>query len=194
MNIHTYINTLCAVDELKTINNLLNSSLVAVSFWGKRMITVANFKGTMTIDELTNKIFQLGKNRCNLDDLTTEERIAGIEITKKLKTFYRVTDTKILEANWFTRILNFIREFSLFTYTIRFEIESDSIEGYFRGYSENKFKSEFGGIVIGGLYEYENSDGSFGSPLRIKATEAAIRALPSTDFAQTSDFAQTPEI
>ena len=175
MKIHNYINSLNIANELPAINNLLTSAQGSVSFWGKRVITFAGYEGCYSLDELARKVLRAGGQRSASDDLTTQERVAGIEIMNKLRNFYRVTDTKISKANLFTRLLNSIREFSLFPYTPRFHTEDGLMENYFRGYSKTRFIQEFGGVKKN-EFDYENSDGAFGPPLRIMAHESAIRA------------------
>ncbi|WP_068466674.1 hypothetical protein [Candidatus Protochlamydia phocaeensis] len=176
MRIGDYINSCNFASELPAINNLLTSAQGSVSFWGKRVITVAGYEGSFSLDELARKVLQAGGQRSDSDDLTTQERVAGIEIRNKLENLYKVTDTKISQRNWFTRLCNWVREFTFFPYTPRFYTEDGLMENYFRGYSENKFVQEFGGVKRGMFNEYENSDGSFGPPLRIMAREEAIRA------------------
>jgi hypothetical protein len=176
MKISNYINSCNFSNELPTLNNLLSNAQGSVSFWGKRVITVAGYEGSVALDELARKVLRAGGQRCDADDLTTGERVAGIETMGKLRSFYQVTDTKISNANWFTKLLNKVREFTFFPYTPRFHTEDGLMENYFRGYSENKFVQEFGGVKKGQFRDYENSDGSFGPPLRIMAREENIRA------------------
>jgi len=177
MNIGVYINSLHIANELPAVLQLLLISKGSVSFWGKRIITVDGYKGSFPLHALARKVLHAGYERCESDDLTIQERIAGIQVMHRLRNFYQVTDHQIRQANWLTRLLNVIREFSFFPYTPRFHTEDGLMESYFRGYSEDKFVQDFGGTKRGGLNdEYENSDGSFAPPLRILARETAIYA------------------
>lgn len=185
MKIDKYIDTLNFADKLSELNNLLINAQGDVSFWGARVITVSGYEGSLSLDKIARKVLQAGGKRSDSDDLTTEERIAGIEITEKLRNYYKITDNKITKANWFTRLINLIREFTLFSYTPRFHTEPmGSTERYFRGYSEEKFVQEFGDSE-NSLGEYSNSDGLFRHPCfdgllfghqrRIMAREECIR-------------------
>ena len=180
MKVNDYINTLNFSNELIGVNQILSNAQSNITFWGKRIVTVAGYEGSISLDELARKVLRAGGQRSDSDDLTTQERVAGIEIMNKLRNFYQVSDTKIAQKNCFTRLLQKIREFTFFPYTPRFHTEDGLMENYFRGYSESKFAQEFGGVKKGEFGDYENSDGSFGPPLRIMARETAIRAKLAT--------------
>ena len=117
---------------------------------------------------------RVSDQRCELDDLTLRERVAGIEIVRKLENFYRVTDTEIQKSNFLTRFLNWIREFSFVPYTTRFYLE-DGADDKFRAYSQDRFLKQFGGN-FDEMYGHPSSDGWFGPSLRILAKEDEIRA------------------
>lgn len=180
MKLDNYFNNLNFSNELVGLNQILSNAQSNVTFWGKRVVTVAGYEGSISLDELARKVLGAGEQRSDSDDLTTQERVAGIEIMNKLRNFYKVSDTKIAQRNCFTRLLNAIREFTLFPYTPRFHTEDGLMENYFRGYSESKFTQEFGGVKKGKFGDYEDSDGSFGPPMRIMARETAIRAKLAT--------------
>lgn len=183
MKIGAYINSLHIANELPAIHQLLIISQGSVSFWGKRLIKVDGYEGSFPLHALARKILYASYKRCESDDLTLQERVAGIQVMHRLRNFYQVTDHQIRQANWLTRLLNLIREFSFFPYTSRFHTEDGSMENYFRGYSEGKFVQEFGETKRGELNEYENSDGSFAPPSRILARETAILAKWTTSYA-----------
>ena len=108
-----------------------------------------------------------------------------------LRKIYKETDEAIKNANCLTQLANIIREvfISLFyTYAPRFHIAPPGqMDFLFRGYTEENFKKNFGekkkkgfdndhNVVIE-TDEYLHSDGRSDLPLRIIATENAIRAL-----------------
>lgn len=176
MNICDYLETIDFSTQLSTINDLLESAQPDVTFWGERVVTVATYEGSFSLKTLASKISQAALKRCFSDDLTTEERVAGIDLTNKLKAFYQVTDTKIAQTNRFQRFLNWAREFTLSPYTPRFHIEEGSVEGNFRSYSEFRFSQKFGEVKSDDpSKQYENSDGSSWL-LLLTAEESSIRA------------------
>ncbi|QZA58567.1 hypothetical protein [Candidatus Rhabdochlamydia porcellionis] len=175
MEIDNYIDSLNFSNELANINQMLSSAQSHVTFWGERVVTVVGYEGSTSLDKLLKKVLCSSGQRSYFDDLSTQERIAGIEITNKLKSFYEITDVKISQKNRFTRFSNTVTEFMICSFPCPFHLDAlHAVEGYFLGYSKDSFIQEFGEIKT--FDRYENSDGSFGSPLRIKACETAIRA------------------
>lgn len=174
-SLDTHLSSLNFSNQLATVKNLLDTAQVKTTFWGSRVVEVNGFSGSVYLDDVARKILTAGYQRSDADDLLPAERIAGVEIVRKLKDFYRVSDTQIQNSNFFTKFLNFIREFSFIPYTTRFYIE-ETAEGNFRAYSEVKFLQQFGG-AFNEIHDHPASDGCFGPPLRIMAREAQIRAL-----------------
>lgn len=161
--------------EILATKNFIDSAQVKTTFWGSRVVEVKGYTGSVYLDDLARKILEAGGRRCEADDLLPAERIAGIGIVRKLKDFYRTSDIRIKNSNFFTRLLNWIREFSFFPYTTRFYIE-ETAEIPFRAYSEGKFLQQFGG-TFDAMHNHPASNGSFGPPFRILAKEDRIRAL-----------------
>ena len=176
MRINEYVNSPAITNQLPALNALLKSAEGTISYLGKRVVKVIGYEGSILLDDLASKVLKAGHQRSDADDLTTPERIAGIEIGYKMRDLYKITDSKVSQMNCFIRFLNWVSEFTFDPYTPRFFTEDSRMDHYFRGYSENKFVQEFGGVKGGTFNEYENSDGSFGPPLRIVAREEAIRA------------------
>jgi len=100
--------------------------------------------------------------------LTPAERIAGVEIVKKLQRFYCETDAQIKNSNLFTKFLNWIREFSFMPYTDRFFLR-ETAEENFCAYSASRFLQEFGRAP-------DRTNGHVGR--WVVAGEDQIRALP----------------
>ncbi len=176
MNICDYLEKIDFSTQLSTINDLLESAQSDITFWGERVVTVATYEGSFSLKTLASKISQASFKRCYLDDLTTQERIVGIDLTNKLRVFYQVTDAKIAQTNSFQRFLNWAREFTFSPYTPRFHIEEGSVGDNFRSYSESRFLREFGEVKSDDpSKQYENSDGISWPPFRIKVKEGAIR-------------------
>lgn len=176
MNLSEYINCLNTSNKLVDLNLLLEKAECRITFWGGRVVTVKGYVGSIELDRLVCSVLDKSRERSESDDLSTKERLVGIGISTKLNNFYHITDTLIRKANWFTRLLNYLREFTFIPYTSRFYAEEGVIEDHFRGYSEQRFIREFGGRKTGYFGEYEHSDGGFGPPFRVKVLESAIRA------------------
>lgn len=173
-SLETHLNSLSFSSQLIVVKNLVDAAQVKTTFWGSRVVEVNGFTGSAYLEDIARKILRAGSQRSGADDLLPAERIAGVEIVRKLEGFYRISDTQIQNSNFFTKFLNWIREFSLIPYTTRFYIE-ETAEGNFRAYSEAKFLQQFGG-AFDEMRDHPASDGSFGPPLRILAREDRIRA------------------
>lgn len=145
--LETHFNSLNFCTQLVEIKNLIESAHAKITFWGGRVIEVNGFTGSVSLDSIAEKILKAGHQRCQADNLTTPERIAGIDIVKKLNTFYQGTDNQVKNANLITKIINWIREFRFVPYyTTRFNFDENA-KNYFRAYSEIKFLQEFGGAI-----------------------------------------------
>ncbi|MBI5346927.1 MAG: hypothetical protein HZB76_07290 [Chlamydiae bacterium] len=182
-----HLKSLNFATQLGAVNDLLNcysgvntnntsQIKTKISFLGTRLVEVNGYKGPVSLDFLAKRILGASNQRCKADDLTPAERIAGVEIVRKLKNLYKITDPQINYSNFLTRFLNWIREFSFIPYTTRFYL-SECAEGYFRGFGETKFIQQFGKGPNGKMDQHPASDGAFGPPYRIMAKEDRIRAL-----------------
>jgi hypothetical protein len=160
--------------QLKAVRDVLKGAKVDITFWGERVIKIKGMKCSVSLEGASKKTVRAATQRSKSDDLKLAERIAGMDLVKTLKNFYRVTDKQISRLNFFTRSLVWIREFSLLPYTTRFFIE-DRTESKFRAYSKAKFIRQFGGS-FDPTYNHPASDGLFGPPLRIIARESVVRA------------------
>ena len=174
----THLNSLNFSNQLAAVKNLVDTAQVMTTFWGNRVVEINGFTGSVYLDDIARKILTASYQRSDADDLSPPERIAGVEIVRKLRDFYRISDTQIQNSNFFTRLLNFIQEFSLTPYTTRFYLDEEIGPGErnFRAYSEAKFLQQFGGAFTS-MRDHPASDGFFGPPLRIVAREDRIRSL-----------------
>jgi|GEM_PF-2710987 len=173
MKINDYLSAHDVAHELLATKILLANAHATLSCWGGRLVTVDGYEGSISVDELARKILCAASFRCTADDLTIQERVTGMEITNKLRHFYAVTDEAIANANWFTRLINKIREFIPSTTRFDIDVKGSWLEIYFQGYSKAKFIQEFGGEKDKQGF-YAASDGVIGS--RILASESAMRA------------------
>ena len=174
-SLETYLNSPNFSNQLTTVNNLLDTAQVKTTFWGSRVVEVNGFTGSVYLEDIARKILRTGSERSEADNLLPAERIAGLEIVRKLVGFYRISDKQIQNSNFLTKFINWVREFSFSPYTTRFHIE-ETAEYSFRGYSEANFLQQFGG-AFDRMHNHPASGGSFGPPLRIVAREDRIRAL-----------------
>lgn len=100
---------------LKLANEKLNADQTPkVTFWGTRIVKFDN--QDVSLNDLIRRICILA-DLGTLVDLTEikhihtlEDRIAGIEIGKKLINYHELTDEQIENSNFITRFLVWIRE------------------------------------------------------------------------------------
>src|SRR5260221_14105756 len=111
ISLRTHLNNLDFARQLGAFEQLLNQPELVeqehepqvqarVTFWGSRIVKVKGYTGSVSIDFIAAKINQTGRIRCNADDMTLEERLAGIEITRKIKNFYKFTDEQKKNSNF----------------------------------------------------------------------------------------------
>ena len=180
-SLEAHFRTLDFSTQLEEVRNLLNREpRTKITFWGTRVIQIDGFSGSVSLADLCSKILKISRQRSEADDLTSVERIAGVEIVNKLITFYERTDSQRKTCNVFTRFLIWIREYSLFPYTPRFYLEEDAANR-FLGYSQEKFLQTFGGTFsrgTGRFLEDEHPDASGGYINdKIVAKEESVRRL-----------------
>jgi hypothetical protein len=164
--------------QLVEINDALDNIHVGISFWGARVVRALDNGTSISLKTVTEKLLSTASRRCDTDDLTPQERIAGVEATSKLLNLYQVTDTQIVHCNWFTRLLHQIREFSFTPYTTRFYLDDDATS-LFCAYSQEKFLREFGGTFGPDFLAHPSMGGSFrhSNEVRIVALISKIREL-----------------
>jgi hypothetical protein len=99
--------------NLVEIRHVLERATARITLWGVRVVEVKDGSHTicLRIDQLRDRILMAGRARSRADDLTPEERIAGIEILTKIQTLHANTETELRHKNFFTKILVWLREF-----------------------------------------------------------------------------------
>lgn len=173
--LESHLNSLNFATQLDVVKDLIDKAQVKMTFSGRRVVETKDFSGSVHLDLLAIRVEQAGRKRCEADDLSTKERILGIEIVKKLQSFYCISDEQFWNSNFLTKFLYRLHGYEGNIFSIRYYIE-DSTEYHFRGYSESKFLQQFGG-AFDELERHPASNGSFGPPGRIVAKEESIRAL-----------------
>lgn len=150
-SLESHVNSLNFSTQLDVVKNLIDSAHATTTCWGSRLVEVDGFTGSVYLDDIARKVLIASHQRCDADDLTTAERISGVETVKKLQKFYRDTDIEIQSANPITKLFNFIIEFSTAAY--KYIGASNTLdpkhlrEGIadrnFRTYSTDKFFQQF---------------------------------------------------
>lgn len=124
----------CTTHLLKT-KTMLDAAQPSVTFWGIRVVAVAGKEDTVCLDNIAAKAHQSAWKCRNTNNMTDNDRRVGVEIVKKLREFYTLTDAQVETLNYFTQFLVRIREFNLepymASYTPRFYIEQIT-EGIFQ--------------------------------------------------------------
>ena len=140
----------------------------SVNFWGTRILTFkhSDRSESIALDALTTKVQGAGRAR---QDLTTKERIAGgVSLVNKLTSLYKNTDLSIRHANFFTRLLVWIREFSWTPVLIAspFELKRmkrrgdfSCLKAPFLEFNVDEFKKAFGDHP-GKIYEHPACNGT----------------------------------
>lgn len=147
ISLETHINSLDFSRQLEVVRDLMETAEVKTSFWGSRVVEVEGYSGSVYLDSLAERVQRTVYARDSMDYLRPGERIAGIEIVRKLQQFYIETDNQIESSNCLTRLFNWIREFSFVPYySSRFYIQGNVIQK-FQTYSRDHFLQQFGGVI-----------------------------------------------
>lgn len=111
-----------------------------ISFWGARYIVAKGYAGSLDIDSITQRTFELFDKNQEFNEL---ERIYGKKISKRIDTIYCKSDEMSETCNLFTKILLFFRSFSCYTRarTIWQREEGNCI---FESYTRSQFNKMFG--------------------------------------------------
>ncbi|NGX63169.1 MAG: hypothetical protein KR126chlam6_00576 [Candidatus Anoxychlamydiales bacterium] len=136
-------------DDVEKLNKTLvlskeNGFKTNVTFWGKRVVVSDYYKGSISLNTLASKILKLANERCEKGDLTTEERLHGIGLSRKINAFYEYSNKEVKNRNFLTRFFVFLREYSFSRNTTRYCVENNFIYKRFSAYSENEYKKIFG--------------------------------------------------
>lgn len=165
--------------QLEQVERLLEGVSTKITFWGSRVITLADKSGSVSLNTIARLVEKAAKDRSDQDNLTWKEMKTGSRIVTRVQELYKESDAQRKQANFFTRICNAIREFSLTPYTDRFYIEKGLGGSYadqlFRGISKDKYEREVGPYYVdsGGRFP-PRANGTIGPPLRIMMEESYI--------------------
>lgn len=127
---------------LQEMSSLLSGTQISVTLLGTRIITSDTLPGSYSVKEFAEKVLEAGARGFNEGNLRTNQRLAGIDLIERLTVIYAEGDTKIAHANIITRILVWLREFSILPNTIRVKVEDHEM-GMFVKYRAEEFNRLF---------------------------------------------------
>ena len=163
--------------NLVGMSNLLERAHAKTTFWGSRIVEISGNRGSIGLYDLAEQILNAGEQRREANDLTLQERRAGLAVVHKLRAFENATDTEIATRNCFIRFLDWMSKlFSTIAYNARFFITDCKAIDNFCAYSEEAFIDLFEG-VFGVDHAHPDAANSGGFPLRIIAKETSIQRL-----------------
>lgn len=123
MRISTFINNLSNDSYLTTTDQLLDLAKVKTTFWGKRVIIVEGFEGSLSINEIARDVLASPNEGQVENEMGKIDARHKQPAMRKLKKLYKDSDTNIQSKNRFTRIISRLREFSFNPYQERFFID-----------------------------------------------------------------------
>ena len=129
--------------DLEGARPLIKNAQGETTFWGGRVITTAHHQGSISIDEVANKILNIGLQKSRDDTFSSAaERMAGIHVLDRLRLLYQETDEMMKNRNCLTRFFNWIREHTFAAmFTVRGRLQEDDS---FHDYSREGYQREFG--------------------------------------------------
>ncbi|MBX9743801.1 MAG: hypothetical protein K2X08_01170, partial [Chlamydiales bacterium] len=165
------INSVNSRTQLMQVNKMLGEARVENTYLKGRMVTFK--EGSISLDALVKKVIAVSRENLENILLAPATMVAGLEITRKLKQFYRDTDKS---AGIIIKLCNWLREFSLFSTATRTALDEDK----FRGFSESQFSLYLG--TSWPLHEHPAFDGEITDDMHApqkRVKEEWIRALAS---------------
>ena len=188
ININNYVQSLDS-SKLPEMNQLLAKAEPKITFWGNREVCIGEFGGSVSVKALDQKIEQVAENGCHAENLTLQERVAGLDILTKLGKIRTKAEELENRAHWFTKIFIWIR-------TVLGKLNSlcdlgggiggRCTEEYFLAFSEASLKMQFPDLKkkSSGYSEYEHAIETTSNPkLAILLDNAYLhqRAAEKTD-------------
>ncbi len=84
---------------------LLGQAEVRITFWGRRVVEIVGFEGSVSLEDIVDNIFAAAK-----DSLSDEDKRAGQALIKQAQKLYEESDRLIEDACFLTRFFIWIRE------------------------------------------------------------------------------------
>ncbi|NGX63697.1 MAG: hypothetical protein KR126chlam6_01110 [Candidatus Anoxychlamydiales bacterium] len=137
-------------EDLQNLNDILKNSESKISFWGKRVIIANGFKGSYSLQDLHSNIIKLANRRFNENNLSTQDRLNGISISKRIVELYDISNKQITQKNYLTRFFVISKIFILnvayiLLYGYFYNSRLDPIDMFFL-YKAEEWKIKFGNI------------------------------------------------
>ncbi|NGX63171.1 MAG: hypothetical protein KR126chlam6_00578 [Candidatus Anoxychlamydiales bacterium] len=162
------------IDE--NLNRLLEQSKTKVTFGGRRVIVVQDYKNSFSLTSLARLLIFVANEKHKTDVLTPRERLIGINISNIIDNFYKETDLQIKQRNFLTRFFVFLREhFSISSKYLNY-VKNEYIKKLFSTYSEQKYIEAFGNKKKASTNEYKHEIERYAND-QIVVTEDAIKSL-----------------
>lgn len=141
------------VEALPSSNNLDTSfetwmnAKIHISFWGGRRITHSQYTGSVSLDVFTLALRQVAEVTAKTD-ANLENRVKGLKLNDYAEALYNISESKLSKCNWFTRLLNFLREleYIILPYSDRFSFEDTS--QYFQSFKQEDCKKFFPAVNL----------------------------------------------
>jgi hypothetical protein len=164
--------------QLGQVNELLKGAEGSVTLWGTRCFRKAGSAGTASLDVLVQRVVNASQYAAaHCDDLSLEQRIAGVDLVDRVQHLLQQSDRQIQQANKATRLFAWVRNKFNRTNTQISHIVDGVASQAFRLFSVGKFLETFQG-----KFDENGShpccEKRLRSPERIVATQKAI-AQPS---------------
>ena len=121
-----------------------------ITTYGTRVVEISGYTVSVSLNCLVKKVYGSAVKHCREDDLTSKERLAGLDIVGKLFSLYNQSEAQIDSVGWLTKVIEKIKEFlnsfSGFFYFSSLSSDITTSFNCFQAYSEKKFTDEFGPI------------------------------------------------
>ncbi|MBI5346574.1 MAG: hypothetical protein HZB76_05485 [Chlamydiae bacterium] len=125
--LRTHIAKMGLPNQLVDLNNLFDptKAQTKITFWGTRVVEVKGYSRYISLSSLAKEVIMAGGLHTKFDNVRSrpfKEQFdfetaqynfyqAGVELVGKLRNYYKLTDDQIKNSNFFTRFLNWFREF-----------------------------------------------------------------------------------
>lgn len=117
MKINEYIDTLSfdKTNRFPIVENLFNNAKPSITFFGKRIITVSGYTGSMELDRFIGALARKGaySDEPASSGLRLEDKKLDFPFFAKIVRLGLESDKQIRQANFLTRLFVRIREGSL---------------------------------------------------------------------------------
>jgi len=173
--------------QWESLQNVLAKGRVRISFWGSRLIEVEGYSSSIFLLNFARRVHQASYAHREAQDLTSKERLAGVEIVKSLKKFYEMADGQLDKTSFVTRLFIVVWNLLFLPFTIYFRyVVARSIfhhaENNFLTYTPQKFKEKFGSgtqnlTQLVGLYAREYVKNPLGIVAKVDALAMSIKQL-----------------